>query len=882
MGGSRSVDRVWPLVGRKSTLDDLTSALDDGTSVVLRGPAGVGKSRILRELAERRADHGDVIRMSGVDATAKLPLAPLLSLLPPDDTGHPTHDIVRHALAEIYGRSATAPVVLVVDDAHRLSDEVASFVHQVCEQELATAVIATREAAGLPEALDALWRSGRAVRRELTPLGFDDVSALLEAILGGVVEPATIVRLWEASRGHPLYLRELVAGAVERGVLAVGDHGVWTASDDLVGGPRIAELIRSRLDGLTTDELDLLIACAAQPHIPRRVIELVVDPRTIASLSAHGLLEEVTVGRRHELTPAHPLHAEVATAVADPAHRRAVLGRLADAWETMPAQRSTDPAIIAELRLGAGADVKPELLLQAARAPGVDPVRAHELATLAASADGDQGRADATLERATALGRQGDWSTAKELFERAWSAASDHLRPEVARRWITASSDNEPDIRATIALIERFSDTLRDDPALPDMLLRARMFSEPLDTVHPLALERLESPGLPEHLHAAAQLVLASIQAHRGELTDSIDLAQTAADTGLLTPLDRTRAASLVCDDLTWSGRIHEALAAAEGLLHEARIDGDVDREITMRHVYQTALLLAGRVAEAATEGRRTVPLVAIAREVHVGPSALADFALALSMLHGAEHDARAALHDLAALPSSARYLTTSIAELAAAHVTTTLDDRRAHLAAAAASARERGCLIHLARALHEHHRLGIERTGDDIVGELVEVAEVTDGVAALWVREIVATDSNDVDGLSTLSLEAERQGLDLLATESAARASHVAVATSDLGSAHVLARRFRRLADRVPGTRMVVTPPARVLTSSEDRTLEGAIGGSSDRQLADQLDLSVRTVHGHLHRSYRKLGLAGRDELRELMTRHDPTRAPIPESARH
>lgn len=872
MGDVANVDRAWPLVGRDATLDDLSSALDGSTSIIVRGPAGVGKSSILRELAVRRADRGDaVIAMSGVDATARLPLTPLFSLLPFDVATHPTHEIMRHALAEVYRRAASGPVVLVVDDAHWLSDEIASFVHQVGEQELATAVVAAPDAAELPEPLEVLWRAGRAIRRQLAPLGFDDVSVLLEAVLGGVVEPATVVRLWEMSRGHPLYLRELVAGAAERGALAVGDHGLWVADEHLVGGHRIAELIRARLDGLAADERDLLVACAAQPDLPHAVAERCVGARAIASLFDRGLLAEVVSGRRRELTPAHPLHAEVAAAMTDPAHRRLVLAKLADAWEAEPGRRAADAAILAELRLGAGAPVAPELLLDAARTPGVDPVRAYELATLDGSAGAGEERVDVTLERAAALARQREWSAAGPLFERAWFAADDQLRPTVARRWMSAAWDNEPDVRAAVALVERLSVSLDDDPALADTVLRARIFTEPLDTVLPVALDRLASPELPDHLRASAQMIAATVQAHRGELADSLWRAEAVADSALLTPLDRTRVGSIVCDDLAWSGRIHDAMGAADELLRAARLDGDVDREITMRHVQQTALTLAGRAAVAAAEGRRTVALVTIAREVHVAPAVLADLALALSMLEDGADEARCTLRDVASLPPSARYLPTSIVELAAAHVATTPHDRRARLAAAAASARERGCLIHLARALHEHHRHGVVPVHDTVADELTEIAATMGGVAALWLREVVATGDGDVDELSAVSLTAEQHGLDLLAVEAAARASHAAVAAGDRGAGHVLGRRFRRLTSRVAGTRLAVGAPLCALTPSEERVMEGACAGSTDRELAERLSVSLRTVHGHLHRSYRKLRLAGRDEIGELVTRHDP-----------
>ena len=43
------------------------------------------------------------------------------------------------------------------------------------------------------------------------------------------------------------------------------------------------------------------------------------------------------------------------------------------------------------------------------------------------------------------------------------------------------------------------------------------------------------------------------------------------------------------------------------------------------------------------------------------------------------------------------------------------------------------------------------------------------------------------------------------------------------------------------------------------------ALRGLSDRQIAAELQVSVRTVEGHLYRSYAKLNIKGRDELRSV-----------------
>jgi DNA-binding CsgD family transcriptional regulator len=44
------------------------------------------------------------------------------------------------------------------------------------------------------------------------------------------------------------------------------------------------------------------------------------------------------------------------------------------------------------------------------------------------------------------------------------------------------------------------------------------------------------------------------------------------------------------------------------------------------------------------------------------------------------------------------------------------------------------------------------------------------------------------------------------------------------------------------------------------------AAEGLSDRQIADRLMVSIRTVEGHLYRSYLKLGVRRREGLRQVV----------------
>ena len=56
-------------------------------------------------------------------------------------------------------------------------------------------------------------------------------------------------------------------------------------------------------------------------------------------------------------------------------------------------------------------------------------------------------------------------------------------------------------------------------------------------------------------------------------------------------------------------------------------------------------------------------------------------------------------------------------------------------------------------------------------------------------------------------------------------------------------------------------------LTPGELDTALQAAAGRSNKQIAGDLHLSVRTVESHLQRAYEKLGISGRHELADALT---------------
>jgi DNA-binding CsgD family transcriptional regulator len=190
------------------------------------------------------------------------------------------------------------------------------------------------------------------------------------------------------------------------------------------------------------------------------------------------------------------------------------------------------------------------------------------------------------------------------------------------------------------------------------------------------------------------------------------------------------------------------------------------------------------------------------------------------------------------------------------------LPGARVQLETAADQGEEVGDLVGAASALHGLARLGrvrqVAALADDVDGDLV-------AARAAYANALAARNSAALDKVSG---DFEGMGAILYAAEASAEA---AVTLRRAGNARNAAaeQKAARLLARCEGatTPSVGTITARVrLTPGElDVTLRAA-SGRSNKQIASDITLSVRTVESHLQRAYEKLGVSGRHELAEAL----------------
>jgi DNA-binding CsgD family transcriptional regulator len=339
------------LVGRETELTELEAALDRarlgaGSLVLLAGEAGVGKTRLAETLAERAdadvlrgraartgaAPYGPVVaalrsylRRDPDGLAAYGPLRPHLALLLPElGEGAASADAatvaeaVRGAFAHL---AAAGPLLLLLDDLQWSDDATLELIPALAEVSMLT--VAGYRSDGLPRdhALrrlrHELRRLGRLHEIALAPLGLADTTELLADILDTAPPPARVRAIHERARGVPFLVEELARGTE------------LTHSGEVPETIRDAVLLRAA-DLSPEGRAAAEAAAVAGEVFELEVIAALASADGLHELVDHGLVHEDGLGRvafRHALTR-DALYADVPWL-----QRRILHRRLAEALE---------------------------------------------------------------------------------------------------------------------------------------------------------------------------------------------------------------------------------------------------------------------------------------------------------------------------------------------------------------------------------------------------------------------------------------------------------------------------------------------------------------------------------------------------------------------
>ncbi|WP_186467013.1 LuxR family transcriptional regulator [Arthrobacter sp. UKPF54-2] len=882
--------RQGVLAGRSEDLASAVEALQGGThgAVLLLGDHGIGKSQLMEAVAEELRGQVTPVRLHGSPALSHVPygvLAPFIVDLPVEDATSQLA-VLRTFWSYLEGQRRTTqkPLLLIVDDAHDLDEATAGVLVELAAAGWAKLLVGAAARPGLPEPLLQLWFEGIAERHDLRPLTREQTTEALAHRLGRQVLPNVAEVLWEASGGNPLLLSCLVDDAISDGTL-LQRNGVWLLARPLNShGERLTDVVRRQLLRRPADERKALNLVALAEPVSKALIEAMVDESTVAGLVEQELLR-ISEGSEPELRLWHTVYGDTLRNLVSPARSLQLRQSLLRLMDREPASAE---GLLRQVSwsMECGVEVEDRQLLRAAILAG--RLFEDELARKAAAQVKDpelqitaraviartyyntsnHAAARDILEVDFAKGRTVDSLLTGSLLWAAVLSALGHTPADIMQRAEALlragerlAADNPADAEGILAATRERVRTIRAmvlalagdadaaGAAGPD---EGQPPASNLEGAFGLALEaeQLLVAGKPESAYTVAAAALQAAGTEHDELYFLSDFLVVRAVTAAIHGGDWNAADSLLEGFVAGFG---PSLITFGGGVHTAA---------------GIVLLYQGRAAEAKRTLRAALEALRLADPQQLF-SLTAAMAFAAAADAGFTEKAAGFLADYeSARPPVSRYLR-ALAAMAVVYGKARLGGYR--------------------RAAEELQRLGNPDGDGNTAGlefdSLTLRLALGDTEAAVRLRELkpelegrragaicgyaaaigTGLPGELLDAAKTCE-EAELWGFAALAYGDAATAYHAAGDSLRERMAAAQRQRCRDRADSAPGDEPAGQDDTLGLLTRRERDIVAlAVRGLSDRQIAADLQVSVRTVEGHLYRSYAKLNVKGREELRRM-----------------
>ncbi|MEV0175504.1 AAA family ATPase [Streptomyces sp. NPDC050803] len=921
------LDSTTPLVGRGRDLDHICELLQRGTggTLLLSGEPGVGKSAVLEALAKAAAQDGTrVLRAAGAEFEADVGYSALNQVLLPlhgvlDRLAAPSRDALSVALgfgagpaperlvvcnavlALLRSAAVDGPVLLVVDDlpwVDRASAAVFGFVARRLSGERVRFLAASRTG------VDSFFDGSGLPSYELPALDTESAARLVDLRFPDLAHPVRR-RLLEAAQGNPLALLELPdalradqrrAREVLPAVLPLGERlqSLFVTRVRSLPAATRTLLLLAVLDD--TGDLGVLSAAARATDVDADLHDL--DP---AERDALVRVEESP----RRLVFRHPLIKSAVVEEATSSARRAAHRVLAQVVADKPERRAWH---LGEATLQPDEDVA--LLLERTarhiqdRGDAVAAIAALTRAADLSPLDTDRAR---RLSEAAYVGAEaiGALSSASALLEDAWRADPQHgasLRSATAAVQLVLNSDGDLATahRLLVGAIEGGDHGFdAEDPALVDALhfllllcnygAREELWAPYYAAVArlrpappPLLLVAARTWGDPAHADAATLRELDEIINGTGQETDPARIVRVG--TAAVYP-DRLAGVREVAWRLVRQGRDGGAVRRHIGaLLHLCLEDYHRGEWATVLELSEEGLTQCAESGYTVCTWffQYTKGLVTASRGDTGTAHALADAMIGWAAPRGIREAVHCALHvhalaDIAdgdfdaafgrvmtispagSFPPYVAHASWVFFELVEAAVRT---DRRAEAVA------------HM-RALREETNIAGLSPRLALLADAAEALVTQDDAdaARLFAAAVAAADAERWPfTLARVRLaQGERLRRSRALSDSQAPLTAALKTFEQLHSTAWAERARKELRAARRGAPQSEAGTGTPLTAQEREIAELAATGLTNKQIAERLFISHRTVGAHLYQIYPKLGIASRVALRDALHRQNP-----------
>jgi DNA-binding CsgD family transcriptional regulator len=872
---------AWPIVGRDDELREALAALEPDSGfqgVALVGDSGVGKSTLARALGARLTAAGRTVRfVLGTQTGRDVPLGAFSRSVTVDASCEPAAML---AIAHQNLEAAENPVI-VVDDAQLLDPLSATLVYQLAAEGTAQVIVVIRSGETLLDAVTALLKEQLLLNMRINPFTREQTGELARRVLGGVVCPQAINRLHDRSGGSPLYLRGLLRAGRDHGVLVQDEYG-WQLKGSLHADQELSVLLGFRLQALTPEELEALEILATAELLDWEVFRELCSPEAVSGLERHRLIHLTSDAGGTLVQVTHPVFGEAVLERVGVVRARRLNGVLFNAFDKYlrgGGRRLRLPDVRGKIRMAQFmicSDLDPDFKLiigAAVRAAAMSNLgHAEELARFAFDRDGGlpaalvlgeallwQGRGDDAESVLTDVSLDGadDASTvqwgclrASNLFwncseiDSAWAVLAEVK--DRAHSEVTAALCRALEVAFTF-FAGNLAKTIRSGPPFcaADVSPESTALAA-VPTVHALS-----TAGRFGEVSGIADLGLqAAARSRSGMIRFALGIAEVMA--------------LVTAGDLAATEMVAERYATMAA--------GVPEPDAMVGVLFGLVQLARGQLPLACSLFQDSIPVLSGA-SLSLWPMLANAWATQAEGARGNAASASAALRHCeevygAQIAAFAPELEMARAWERAAHGQ--ISDARAHALRAAQSARRSGMHAVELRALHTAVRFG-DRSHADRLAELAETLDspLPNAVAA-HARGLA---DHNADLLSTASDKFATLGAFALAADAAAQASAEYARSGQRGKQLESSTRTQWLARQgdihTPAVEAVTQPLP--ITDREREIAMLVAAGLPNRQIADRLSVSVRTVDGHLYRMFAKLGIERRDQLVRLFAEGRP-----------
>jgi DNA-binding CsgD family transcriptional regulator len=779
---------------------------------------------------------------------------------------------VRHLINSFVAQQRQGRILIGVDDAHLLDKLSAHVVHQLAHSTGTRLVVTLRAGAEAPDAITALWKDGLLTRLDLAPLSADAARDMIETVLGGDVDARSAHRFWKLTGGNALFLHQLVKDQVAAGRMRLM-AGVWMSDGDVAMSQSISDMVGRQLRELTP-EVALVVDTLSQCE--PLALDVLCDLVTRDDLEAAERMRLVTIERSGDALMgrlAHPLFGELRRAAAGEIYLSKIRGTLAQRLGKDP--DADMQATVRRALLALTSDLPPDPPLYVQAAQYAMTLLDLELADRFASAA--EGAPAAPALRAMNLVLLGRGAQAEEVLAKIGESGTDD-----AHRWATWRAAN----------LAWMLGRCEDAAAVLEELARGR--ETPAEQMSRLALE-------------------ACVDAASARCDVAAEKARTALDSGILTDFPAMMASVALTMAMGALDRADDLTSVAQAALDRATTSFEASHmRFWFGSVYARACRLTGRIDECSAmvqrlaDSAREVPSLAYANLASLlGHAALmrGDVPAAVKLLHEAlagvqRHGVTTGLRPATCFMLAEAHAKLGQAEAAEEAITEAqscvppdyvfmqtalsiakgwalvangcVSEAVATVQSAAAQARQRNQPTHELASLQSAAQWG-DSCGAARARELAD--ELGLPLAKAIARHTESLAKHDGDELLATSNEYLAIGDRATAADVAAQAAVAFTRNQQRKRGLYAAAVAKELSDACGGlcTPALRSPASQPLTGRQREIVEFVVAGLSNREIAERLYMSVRSVEGHVYRACQRVGASSREELAAI-ARKGPT----------